>query len=384
MKYHLDRCKITTKKERGHSPDKGDLERSVIKMRHATSAREASNGAMEFKSQGWFGVLILKYCGGRTPQEFATQARIIMERINMTKARMADRLHNLQKSAAAAASREKRESDLAAQRAREEAERAEARSGIAAAFAAELTRRANREVNRTLDEEQRAKEARREAASAAAAESLRRQRTEYMRSSSSKEGKNPYSLPLRPKSEPPHKQPPQPRGSAGGVFPTQYPTPPPKRSPASRKESRTNLIGEHGSRWRGQPPPPKRPSANVPEDPDASEVPQAMQTPRQSKSAQEEHRPVAPASDPQDRRNQKAETTSNTPPQTWSVDLEPSPTATPSGAPEAQGPLAKAESVDASVPKATPKASDTFRPDSKQHYDRFMKQAANDPANMLS
>ena len=293
-----------------------------------------------------------------------------MDKVTRAKARIAAKLQTLQRSAAAAASREKRESDLVAQRAREEAERAEAMSGIAAEFAAELARRANLDEEQrscriaaelarraNLDEEQRAKEARREAATAAAAESMRRLRAEYMRSSSSKEGKNPYGLPLQPKNEPPHKQPPQPRGSAGGVFPTQYPTPPPKISPASRKESRTNLIGEHGSRWRGQPPPPKRPSAQMSEDPDASEVPQAIQTPRQSNSAQEEHRPVTPASDPQDRRNQKAETTPNTPPQTWSVDVEPPPMATPSGAPEAQGPPAKVESVDASVPKAIPKAS---------------------------
>ena len=245
-------------------------------MRNATSAREVLSGAIELKSQGWFGVFILKYCGGRSPQEFAEQARSNMARINTLKARIADRLRNLQRTVAAAAEREKRESDLAAQREREETERAEAKFG----FTAEFMRRANLKVKRTLDEQQRAKEARREAASAAA-EALKRLRTEYMRSSSSKEGKNPYGLPLRPQSEPPHKQPPQPRGSAKGVWFTQYPNPPPKSSPASRKKSRTNLIGEHGSRWRGQPPP-KKPSTQMPTDPDASEVPRAVLTPRQS------------------------------------------------------------------------------------------------------
>ena len=267
-------------------------------MRNAQSAREALNAAMKFKSQGVFGVFILKYCGGREPQEFAAQARINMKRVDMAKAKIAEKLQVVQRRAEAAANREKRESDLAAQREREERERAEARSetaGLAAACAEELVRRANlrqveadsryaaeflyktnREIRRTLDEqEQRAEEP-----GAAAATSLRRLRSEYMKNSSSKEGKNPYGLPLQPKREPPHKQPPQPRGSAGGVFPTQYSTPPPKRSPASRNESRTNVIGEHGLRWRGQPPPPKRPSSQMSVDPDASEVPQPAETPR--------------------------------------------------------------------------------------------------------
>ena len=65
MLYHPDRCQITNKKEKGKPPDEGELEISIIKMRNAQSAREASNAAIKFKSQGWLGVFILKYCGGR-------------------------------------------------------------------------------------------------------------------------------------------------------------------------------------------------------------------------------------------------------------------------------------------------------------------------------
>ena len=345
MEHHPDRYRLKIKKERGHSPDHEDLEVSVIKMRNATSAREALSGALELKSQGWLGVFILKHCSGRSPQEFAQEATSQMARINLARARMADELRNLQRSANAAADREKRESNLAAQREHEETERAK----------------------RTLNKQQ-AQEAQKEAASAAA-ESQRRLRAEYMRSSSSKEGKNPYGLPLRPKSAPPSSPPsppykaapqpksarspftaaPLPKGSAGrgGVCFTQYPSSS-SRSSASRK---ANIQAEHGSRWRGQPPPPKRPQQD---DQDATVVPPEVPDPRQSHSAQDEERDVAPASDPENRRDMKADTED---PGVVKVDLEPSPSNMPSGAPESFGPPAKAESVDASVPKAIPKAS---------------------------
>ena len=120
--HHPDRYRLKIKKERGHSPDADDLESSVINMRNATSAREVLSGALELKSQGWLGVFILKYCSGRSPQEFAQEASSQMARINLARARIVDEFRNLQRSATAAADREKRESNLAAQREREERE----------------------------------------------------------------------------------------------------------------------------------------------------------------------------------------------------------------------------------------------------------------------
>ena len=137
------------------------------------------------------------------------------------KARQAQKLQSLHRSAAAAADRQRRESDIAAQREREEIERAEAKAK-AANVAANLENRRTQ-----LNERMRTAAATGSAKAAAAArEQLRK---EYLRSSSGKEGKNPYGLPLRPKSEPEFKQPPQPRGSAGAVIHTQYPKGPPKK-----------------------------------------------------------------------------------------------------------------------------------------------------------
>ena len=137
MLFHPDRLK---------SPNEGELEIAIIKMRNAQSAREALNAAIQFKSQGWFGVFILKYCGGREPQEYAARARINIQRVDEAKARIAAKLQEAQRRADAAANRAERESNLAAQREREERERAEARSetaGLDAARAEELARLAN-------------------------------------------------------------------------------------------------------------------------------------------------------------------------------------------------------------------------------------------------
>ena len=128
----------------------------------------------------------------------------------MQRAKIAAKLQEAQRNADAAANRAERESNIAARREQEERERAEAKAvtaGLNTAAAAHAE---------------------------AAAASVRRLREQYIQSSSRKEGKNPYGMPLEefiplePKSEPPYKQPPKPRGSVGGVFPTQYPTPPPK------------------------------------------------------------------------------------------------------------------------------------------------------------
>ena len=114
MEHHPDRYRLKIKKERGHSPDHEDLEVSVIKMRNATSAREALSGALELKSQGRLGVFILKYCSGRSPQELAQEASSQIARINLARARIMDEFRSLQRSATAAADKEKRESNLAA------------------------------------------------------------------------------------------------------------------------------------------------------------------------------------------------------------------------------------------------------------------------------
>ena len=92
MEHHPVQYRLKIKKERGHSSDREDLEESIIKMRHAKAAHEALSGAIELKSQGWLGVFIWKHCGGRTPQEFATPARINMAKIATAKARIAARL----------------------------------------------------------------------------------------------------------------------------------------------------------------------------------------------------------------------------------------------------------------------------------------------------
>ena len=71
-------------------------------MKHAKAAYEAISGATKIKSQGWLGILILRHCGGCTPQEFATPAKINMAKLTMAKARSAARLQNLHGTSAAA------------------------------------------------------------------------------------------------------------------------------------------------------------------------------------------------------------------------------------------------------------------------------------------
>ena len=348
--HHPDRYRLKIKKERGHSPDADDLESSVIKMRNATSAREALTGALELKSRGMYGVFILKHCDGRLPQEYAQEAVSQFSRINLARARLRDQLDRLQRSANAASDREKRESNLAAQREHEETERAK----------------------KTLNQ-QRLNEAAHKAA-----ESQRRLRAEYMRSSAGKEGKNPYGLPLRPKSAPPPSSPykaapqpvppykaapppksdrspftaaPLPRGSAGkgGVCFTQYgdPTQNPSSSSRSSASRKANIQAEHGSRWRGKPPPPKK---RQQAEQDAIDVPPKSPDldPRPSTSAQDEGvtPTVAPASDPESRRDMKANSEE---PGIVEVDLEASPTNLPSAAPESFGPQAQEEAI----PKAS-------------------------------
>ena len=99
-------------------------------------------------------------------------------------------------------------------------------------------------------------------------------------------------------------------------------------------------MSDHGSRWRGkrpQPPPTRIQPTQMPGDQDASNEPKAVLSPRPSNSAQEAPT-VEPAEDPQERRNQKAQASADSPPRRmdsdddwWRVDIDPSPTTTPSG-----------------------------------------------------
>ena len=117
MLYHPDRLKAPTKVE---------LETAIIKMENAQSARDALNAAIKWKSQGWLGVFILRYCEGREPQEYAARARNNNQKVDEPKAKKAAKLQEAQRKADAAATRAatraERESNLAARREREERE----------------------------------------------------------------------------------------------------------------------------------------------------------------------------------------------------------------------------------------------------------------------
>ena len=119
--YHPDRAKTETKEEH---------EIAIVRMGHAQSARDAINAALKWKSRGWFGVLIIRYCG-REPQEYVVSARRCNQQVDVQRAKIAEQLLQAQRTADAAANRAERESNIAARREQEERERAEAKAATA-------------------------------------------------------------------------------------------------------------------------------------------------------------------------------------------------------------------------------------------------------------
>ena len=130
MLYHPDRAKSETQEER---------ELAIVRMGHAQSARSSIIAALKWKSRGWFGALIIRYCG-REPQEDVVSARSCNQRVDVQRAKIAEKLLQAQRTADAAANRAEREADIAARREQEERERAEAKAATAGLDAAAATR----------------------------------------------------------------------------------------------------------------------------------------------------------------------------------------------------------------------------------------------------